>query len=137
MTEKVNRNSLMRPLWLGALLTLAGQIVDFRWHATHEEFEGASDQLQAHWLLWIGVLTLLATLAIARLSLKGRERNVGFAITSGAAVGFALVSVWHFIAHASGQDPGVAHALLAITEVGIYAGVIAATLLARRRVAAI
>jgi hypothetical protein len=44
-------------------------------------------------------------------------------------VGFA---VWHFIEHANGNDPGLAHVLLGITQVGMLLAAVATTLQARR-----
>ena len=40
-------------LWATLIVQVAGRLIDARWHATHDEFEGASQQLQAHWLIWL------------------------------------------------------------------------------------
>ncbi len=42
------------------------------------------------------------------------------------------VAVWHFIEHADGNDPELAHALLALTQVAIVGGAMWATLVVRR-----
>jgi enamine deaminase RidA (YjgF/YER057c/UK114 family) len=37
----------LRVVWIGALLFIAGIALDQRWHATHDEFEGTSQQFEA------------------------------------------------------------------------------------------
>jgi hypothetical protein len=75
-----------------------------------------------HWLLWIGALTVLVTsyLVIARSGTAGRDRYQLIAFLSAAL--YAAVSVWHFVEHAKGNDPQVAHIFLYIGAVGIAAG---------------
>lgn len=122
---------LFQALWAGVALQLAGQAIDINWHSTHEEFETAPDQLQAHWLLWLGTaLTLAAALVAARRTAP--KRNPGLDTTLAAGTVYVLVSIWHFVAHASGSDPELAHVLLVVTKLGILGGVLWATLLWRR-----
>jgi len=106
---------------------------DLRWHLTHDEFEGTSQQLEAHWLLWTGVL---ATIAAASLAFRAPQRPAGqrgYLITLVSGLFYVPISVWHFIEHASGVDPSVAHVLLAVGQVGMVAGAVVATLAAATR----
>jgi hypothetical protein len=114
-------------LWAGLLVQLLGGLLDARWHATHDEFEGASEQLEAHWLLWIGVL---ATLAVAAWAIWRRVRPgpLGYLVVLTGAAAYVSVSVWHFIEHANGSDPELAHVLLAISQAAMLTGAIVATL---------
>jgi hypothetical protein len=45
-------------------LQAAGQLIDLRWPATHPGLERATDQLQAHWLIWLGALLTLAAATV-------------------------------------------------------------------------
>jgi hypothetical protein len=47
-------------LWIRLTASVVGRLVDLQWHATHDEFETASDQVRAPWLAWLGALVLLA-----------------------------------------------------------------------------
>lgn len=118
-------------LWIAVAVQLAGRLVDLRWHLTHDEFEGTSQQLEAHWLVWIGVLATVAVAwAVAR-----SERVVGYpgyVLTLAAGLLYMPVAVWHFIAHANGEDPELAHLLLGIAGVGMVTGAVLAAVLARR-----
>jgi hypothetical protein len=113
----------LRALWIGAILFIAGIALDQRWHATHEEFEGTSQQFDAHWLLWIGFLVVLAATLLAFARLPARERHPGLAIVLAASAIYLPVTVWHFVAHANEVDPGVAHVLLGLGDAAIIAGV--------------
>jgi hypothetical protein len=114
----------------GVLLQIAGRVVDGLWHANHEEFEGASEQLQAHWLLWIGIAITAVAAVLAVTRLAPAERNRGYdVIVAGCAV-YVPVSVWHFIEHANLNDPDVAHFLLGLGQIVLIGGAIAAWILA-------
>jgi hypothetical protein len=117
------RASLM--LAAGLVVFVAGVARDLQWHATHDtqkEFETASKQVEVHWLLWLGALAVLATsyLLIRRFGTAGKGRYALVAFLS--AVLYAVVSVWHFIEHANGSDPQVAHLFLYAASIGIAAG---------------
>jgi hypothetical protein len=112
----------LRALWIGALLFVAGIVLDQRWHATHDEFEGTSQQFEAHWLLWVGFLLVLVATVLAFLRLTPGERPRGIAVVLIASAIYLPVTVWHFVAHANEIDPDVAHVLLAIGDVAIIAG---------------
>jgi hypothetical protein len=118
-------------LWLGVAIQLAGEVVDLRWHATHDEFEGAADQVEAHWLIWLGALLTLTAAAAAARSVRLQD-NRGVMLTLVAGATYVGVSIWHFAAHASGTDPEVAHVMLGLGKIGILAGVIWATVVWRR-----
>ncbi|HZA76931.1 MAG TPA: hypothetical protein VE623_11140, partial [Acidimicrobiales bacterium] len=65
------------------------------WHATHDEFETGADQLQAHWLVWLGALVILA--AAMRGTLQ--RPTAGYRIVVAGALGYLAVAVWHFYEH--------------------------------------
>jgi hypothetical protein len=126
----------LRGLWVGAILFVAGIARDLQWHSTHEEFEGTSQQFEAHWLLWIGFLVILVVAVLALLRLTPEERHPGFIVVLAAAAVYLPVTVWHFAAHADGVDPSLAHVLLGIGDATILSGVawtVAAALRQRQR----
>ena len=128
----MSTSQALRALWIAVAVQLAGQLVDLRWHLTHDEFEGTSQQLEAHWLIWLGVL---ATVAVAAWAALGHERltgHPGYVLTLAAGLLYVPVSVWHFIAHANGDDPGLAHVLIGIGKVGMVVGAVLATVLVHR-----
>jgi hypothetical protein len=127
---------MLKALWIAVGVQLAGRLVDLRWHLTHDEFEGASQQIEAHWLLWVGVL---ATIAVAALALRGPGRPPGFpgyVLTLVSGLIYAPVAIWHFVEHANGADPELAHFVLAIGQIGMVLGAIVGTVVARRAVSA-
>jgi hypothetical protein len=112
----------LRALWIGALIFVAGIALDQRWHATHDEFEGISQQFEAHWLLWLGFLVVLVATVLAFVRLTQAERPRGFAVVLIASAIYLPVTVWHFVAHANEVDPAVAHVLLGLSDAAIIAG---------------
>jgi hypothetical protein len=124
----------LRGLWAGAIIFVAGIARDQVWHASHNEFEGTSQQFEAHWLLWIGFLLVFAVTILAFLRLGSDERHPGFTVVLAASTVYLPVSVWHFLAHANDVDPGLAHVLLAVGDAAILSGVAwtIATSLSRR-----
>jgi len=119
-------------LWATLAVQILGRLLDARWHATHDEFEGASQQLEAHWLAWIGVLATLvvAAWAVKRRVSPGRPGYVTVLVSTGL---YVPVAVWHFIEHANHSDPELAHVLLAISQIAVLVGAVAASLAAWRR----
>ena len=82
--------------------------------------------------MWLGVL---ATVAIAVWAVVGRERLPGYAgyiLTAASGFLYVPVAVWHFVEHANGADPEVAHVLLGIAQMGMVLGAVVATVIARR-----
>lgn len=122
----------MVALWVAVVVTILGRLLDLRWHAAHDEFEGTSQQLEAHWLIWLGVLMVLAATVVA---VRNGIGGAGLRLTLFSAALYVPVATWHFVEHANGADPELAHVLLAITHVGILAGAVIAVLEARRRAA--
>jgi hypothetical protein len=123
---------MLRALWISIAVQLAGRLLDLRWHLTHDEFEGTAQQFDAHWLLWIGVLaTLVVAVMGARVSPPG-PRARGWWVLLGSVLAYVGFAVWHFIEHANGNDPEVAHVFLAITQVAMVGAAIFITLQARR-----
>jgi hypothetical protein len=104
---------------VGAVLMTAGRAVDLRWHATHDEFETGADQVQAHWLAWLGALILLA---VGFAGMRRLYRSPGYVILATSGVLYAGVAVWHFILHNQLRDPLPPHVLLAVSQLGLYIG---------------
>jgi hypothetical protein len=128
----MSASAAVRGLWIAIAVQLAGRLLDLRWHLTHDEFEGTAQQFEAHWLLWIGVL---ATIAVAVAALRSRAsdsaRKGWWALLAGA-VAYSGVAVWHFIEHADGNDPELAHVLLGVAQVAMVLAAIFITAKARR-----
>lgn len=118
-----------RAIWIGIAVQLAGRIVDGRWHATHDEFEGAAQQLEAHWLVWIGVLVTLIAAGSAMRRLAAEERNAGYPLVFWGAVLYVGVAAWHFLEHVAHNDPALPHILLVVTTVMMIAGALLVLLL--------
>jgi hypothetical protein len=114
----------------GILVFVAGRIVDLVWHATHKEFETAAQQVQAHAVLWAGVLLLLFASGRA---LRLRMPNSGYAAVFVAAVFYVGVATWHFWEHSKLRDPDLPHVLLLVANVAIFSGAIWTAWSARRR----
>jgi hypothetical protein len=125
-------NPYLRAIWLGIVFQLAGRLLDLRWHLTHDHFEGAADQLQAHWLAWLGILVTAVATTLAVTRLGPRARNLGYPIALLGCAVYIPAAIWHFIEHASGSDPELAHVLLTIGQVTIIAGAIVVLIASRR-----
>jgi len=114
-----------RLLAAGLVVFLAGIARDLQWHATHDtqrEFETATKQIEVHWLLWLGVALLIAGAWLALRRPQSASGSPGPAVVLAAGLVYAAVSVWHYIAHANGQDPQAAHAVLYVTSAVLVAG---------------
>ncbi len=118
-------------VWVAIGVQLVGQLIDVRWHATHDEFEGGVEQLQAHWLLWLGAIL---TLVVAYLGTRALSSPWywGYSLLLIATVFYVLASVWHFFEHLNLRDPALPHVLIAIGKSGMVAGAISATIVSRR-----
>ena len=118
---------------VGVTGLVLGELIDLRWHLTHDEFETTSDQLQAHWLNWLAAASVLA-LAVS--ALRRGATHLGYRLVATGGSSYAGLSVWHFIAHANHSDPEIVHVLIAIVKVALFAGavlVVAAWLRTARR----
>jgi len=120
-------------LWVAVGIAVAGQLLDLRWHLTHDEFETASDQLRAHWLSWVGALALLAVAARGSRRAPPGSRRVAYVAVAVAAAVYLAAATWHFVEHSRGSDPAVAHIVIAAAKSAALAGVIAVTVIGRRR----
>lgn len=114
---------------------VAGRLVDLQWHVTHEEFEGAAEQLQAHWLIWLATVVVVAVAALGVRDVQERGQRRGYLIVLIGNLGYAVVSVIHFLQHLNQLEVDWAHLLLAITSVVATVGVwvVVARLGSRRR----
>jgi 4-hydroxybenzoate polyprenyltransferase len=111
-------------LGISVLVFLAGIVRDLQWHATHDtqrEFETASKQVEVHAILWLGALAILVVSALALKRAQTRS-TPGYRITFISAVAYAGISIWHFIEHANGNDPELAHLFLYASSLAIVSG---------------
>lgn len=105
---------------IGAIVMTAGRAVDLHWHATHPEFETGADQLEAHWLAWIGALILLVAAVIG--VTRRLYRSPGFVLLAVSGLTYAGVAGWHFWLHNQLRDPDLPHVLLTLSQLGLYVG---------------
>ena len=128
MPNALDRSAtLFRALWVAFVVQLAGRLLDFRWHATHDEFETGRDQVTAHWLVWLGTLLVLAVaLWAVREPLPPGERR-GYVIVLWANGLYVPVAVLHFIQHLNREEVDWAHVALAVTNIGSVVGVLMVT----------
>ena len=123
MAVEIHR-SLLRSLWAAFAVQVAGRSLDFWWHATHDEFETGSDQLEAHRLVWLGtLLVLLVGIRALRASVQGRERS-GYLVVVGANALYVPIAIAHFIQHMNHQEVDWAHIGLGVTNVVAALGVL-------------
>jgi hypothetical protein len=97
----------------------------------HQEFETGADQLQAHWLAWLGALVLLLVAAGAWRS-RAHLRNPAVVLTLVGAVGYGLVAGWHFWEHTRHQEAALTHLALVLTVLVMLGGAVTAALLLAR-----
>jgi low temperature requirement protein LtrA len=126
----------LEALWVAIIVQVLGRISDGIWHLNHADFEGAADQLEAHFVVWSGMLMTLVASGWALRSDRMPERRIGYLITFAGALLYIPVAVWHFIGHANGDELDVAHVLLALTQLATIVGVVIATIRSRRPTAA-
>lgn len=124
--------AVVRWLWASGALAVAGLAYDLRWHAAHEHFETGADQVEAHWLSWLGLALVLVVSVTAVVRLPSAATPWGLMLTAGAASVRALVTVWHFWEHLNERDPDLPHVLLAVSEVAVLLGIAALTVHVRR-----
>ena len=129
----VSLPTVARRLWFGAALALAGLLYDLRWHGAHDHFETASDQVEAHWLSWLGLAVVLVVSLTAAVRLSTAARPSGLVLVATAASVRTVVTVWHFWEHLNERDPDLPHVLLAVSEAAVFAGIVLLSVQARRR----
>jgi hypothetical protein len=119
-------------LLLAVAVQLVGRGIDGWWHATHDEFETAADQIRAHFVIWVGVLAtlVLSTVAVRRFS--GRLQS-WYAVVLAGSVCYVGVATWHFIEHANHSDPDLPHVLIAVAWAALLLGAAGTALLSRRK----
>jgi hypothetical protein len=119
--------AIFRALWGAFAVQASGRLLDFWWHATHDEFETGRDQITAHWLVWLGTIFILAVAAwTLRAGLSESERR-GYLIVLWSNALYVLVAVIHFIQHLHHQEVDWAHVSLALTNIGSVLGVLMVT----------
>jgi hypothetical protein len=118
MQERVRRLRLI--VVAGAVVLTAGRLLDLWWHATHEEFETGMQQVQAHWLAWLGAIMLLGASAVGLR--RPVYRSPGFTVVFASACLYVVVAGWHFWLHQQFRDPDLPHVLLALSQLGLYVG---------------
>lgn len=133
MAERsVETSGFLRALIIGFVGQVLGRLLDLQWHLTHSEFETATDQLRAHWLIWITTLFVIGVAVVAlRGDLPSPQRG-GYLLVLIANVGYMLVGVIHLFQHLDHQEVEWAHFSLAVTNVAAVVGVVW-VIAARRR----
>ena len=71
-------------------------------------------------------------LAVTAIAVRNHIGGKGFRVTLLSAVLYVAVATWHFIEHANGADPELAHVLLSVAYLGMLAGAVIAALAHRR-----
>jgi hypothetical protein len=120
-------------LWIAIAVQLGGRLIDLQWHLSHDDFEGAGDQIRAHIVLWVGVVMTLGVSALALRRSAATPGRAGYVTVLLGALLYVPIAVWHFIEHANGNDPSFAHVLLAVGGIAMVSGAVIATLLSRPR----
>ncbi len=115
---------LFRFLLIGFVGQVAGRLVDLQWHLTHDEFEGAAEQLRAHWLIWISTVFVLGVAFAAARSVGEPRQRRGYLLVLVANLAYAVVAVIHFFQHLNHLEVDWAHLLLAVTSIAAVLGVL-------------
>jgi lipopolysaccharide export LptBFGC system permease protein LptF len=123
---------LLTALGIGVLVQLIGRGIDFRWHATHDEFETAADQLQAHWVLWVGALITLAVSSAALRRGRARSERLGYVLVLAGSIGYLAAALWHFLEHLAENESTPAHVAVAATWGVLLVGVVVTAVMWRR-----
>ncbi len=118
---------LLLALWIGVAIQLLGQLIDVRWHATHSShFRSTSEQVEAHWMIWLGIAVILvASLAAVR----SDHGTTGRGLTGALVASSVLVAgqVWNFWDHAQGRTTVPPHLLIALGRLGVLVAAAVAT----------
>lgn len=124
---------IYRALWAAFAVQVAGRLLDFWWHSTHDGFETGRDQLTAHWLVWLGTIFVPAVAIRAlRADLPDPERR-GYLVVLWSNALYVVVAVIHFLQHLDHQEVDWAHMSLAVTNIGSVVGVAMVTATRTRR----
>jgi hypothetical protein len=115
----LGRKRLLLGLWISFGIQLLGQIVDVKWHAAHgSHFRSASEQVQAHWVTWLGIAVMLAVSTAAVRSGEAKTHR-GFLVALVASGFLALAQAWNFWEHAHGRAAVPAHVVMVVSRLGI------------------
>ena len=125
--------SALKLLWAAFAIQVAGRLLDLWWHATHDEFETGVDQLQAHWLVWLGTAAVL-TVGVRALGagVQGRAR-LGYLTVVVANALYVPIAIAHFIQHQNHQEVDWAHLGLGLTNAVGAVGVVYVAVMSSRR----
>lgn len=115
---------LLPALLVGFGAQIAGRLVDLRWHLTHEEFEGAVEQLQAHWLIWLTTAFVIGVAVVGVRDVDDPGQRRGYLIVLVANLAYGVMAVIHFFQHLNRLEVDWAHLLLAITSIAAAVGVL-------------
>lgn len=119
--------TLLLALWIGVGIQLLGQIVDVRWHAQHgSHFQSASEQVAAHWVVWVSIGVMIASAATAVGSGYAKASR-GFAWALVASALYAAASGWNFWEHAHGRHAAAPHVLIGVSRIGVLVAAVLAT----------
>lgn len=132
MPEQMATKRLVWTLWAGVLIQLVGRAIDGRWHAMHEHFETAGDQVEAHLILWIGVLVTLLVSALTAKRLPVELRSGWPIVLVGSGL-YVVAAAWHFWEHSRGVDPLAPHIALGVVWATLLGGALMVTLWWRRQ----
>lgn len=124
---RVKARRLLLALWIGVAIQLLGQLIDVRWHATHSShFRSASEQVEAHWMIWLGIAVILVAGLAAVMSGRG---TAGRGLTGALVASSVLVAgqVWNFVDHTQGRTAVPPHLLIALGRLGVLAAAGVAT----------
>jgi hypothetical protein len=123
---------LLAATWLGVAVVAAGIALDLRRHAEHGGAEEAGDLVAGHWLIWVGLLGLVAAAAAGARGSSSRW-YAGWRLLLAGAIGYAASEALHVWNHVSGQGDTLSHLLLQAGKVALLAGAISATVTTRQR----
>ena len=113
-----------RALVAAFVVQILGRLLDLKWHSDHPEFETARDQVQAHWLVWLGTLVILVAAGWALKTDPPRGERRGYLVVLWSNVVYVVVAIVHFFQHLDHQEVDWAHVGLAVTNVGSVVGVL-------------
>jgi hypothetical protein len=90
-------DKLFHLLLIGFVAQIAGRLVDLQWHLAHDEFEGAAEQLRAHWLIWFSTIFILGVAIAAVRSVGEPGQHRGYLIVLAANLAYGVIAVIHLL----------------------------------------
>lgn len=115
---------IFRALLAAFAVQVAGRLLDIQWHRTHDEFETGRDQVQAHWLVWLGTVLVMGVAVWALNAVISRSERRGYLTALLANAAYAVVAVFHFVQHVNHQEVDWTHVSLALTNIAAVLGII-------------